>query len=172
MTDLPLTIFAYGSNMCTARLLQRTPSARVMGRARLDGHRLRFNKVGRDKSGKASIVPCDGESCVWGVLWQIHPLDKPDLDAAESLGTGYDEHIIQVRRDDDRLCDAVAYIARKEATDDAATPFAWYRDYIIAGAREHALTADYIASLEGVGTVDDPDPGRTRRNWRVAGIEP
>ena len=39
-------------------------------------------------------------------------------------------------------------------------PFAWYLAHVLAGAREHRLPADYIAAIECLAVVDDPDPLR------------
>ena len=62
--------FAYGSNMSRARLQERVPEARSLGRAQLPGFGLRWNKPGRDDSGKANIVPAEAE-IVWGVLYDF-----------------------------------------------------------------------------------------------------
>ena len=44
--------FAYGSNMPSARLRGRCPSARAIGIAELRGHELRWHKRSKDGSGK------------------------------------------------------------------------------------------------------------------------
>lgn len=44
--------FAYGSNMSLLRLWQRVPSAVRIGVFTLQGHQLRFHKLGKDGSGK------------------------------------------------------------------------------------------------------------------------
>ena len=46
--------FAYGSNMFTRRLKERTPSVAVADTGFVEGHRLAFDKVSRDGSGKAN----------------------------------------------------------------------------------------------------------------------
>ena len=50
--------FAYGSNLSSARMAARVPSARVVARAQLPGHALRFHKVGRDGSAKCDACTC------------------------------------------------------------------------------------------------------------------
>ena len=44
--------FAYGSNLCANRMLERVPSARVIAPARVDDRQLSLGKQGRDGSGK------------------------------------------------------------------------------------------------------------------------
>ena len=51
--------FAYGSNLLTCRLRQRTPSARVVDRAILRQHELRWHKAATDGSGKCDAVPVE-----------------------------------------------------------------------------------------------------------------
>jgi gamma-glutamylcyclotransferase len=48
--------FAYGSNMLSARLRERVPSARPAGTACLPGFSLRWHKVSVDGSGKCNVV--------------------------------------------------------------------------------------------------------------------
>src|SRR5260370_38877209 len=88
--------FAYGSNMLTARLRERVPSATAIGIGQLVGHALRWDKRSwRDGSGK-----CDAEATsrkgdvVWGVVFELDREDKPALDKAEGLGGGYMEKMV------------------------------------------------------------------------------
>ena len=78
--------FAYGSNMSSARLRQRVPAARSLGRAQLAGFRLTWNKPARDGSGKANIVLAEAGS-VWGVLYEFSPSDWTPLDDIEESYT-------------------------------------------------------------------------------------
>lgn len=143
--------FAYGSNMSTARLTARTPSARVVGRGRLPGHALRWHKLGRDGSGKCDVVVAGSESTavVWGVLYRIDCAEKGDLDRIEGLGVGYDEHEVVVSTETGRVA-ARTYRARPDAVDPALRPRRWYKAHVLAGAREHGLPAPYIEMIEGV----------------------
>ncbi len=134
--------FAYGSNMSTKRLCGRIPAAAPVGRARLDGMRLAFNKPGRDRSGKANLVPTPG-SLVWGVLFEIARADWATLDRFE---TGYERVLQRVELPDGRQLDAHAYLWRAATAD--LQPLDWYRAFLLEGAREHGLPDDYIALLE------------------------
>ena len=131
--------FAYGSNLSSARMQRRVPSAQSLGLARLNGYRLTTDKAGRDGTGKANLRVA-AESVVWGVVWQLEHHEWPLLDACER---GY-------ARIDVALAGAApaaqTYLSR-QLTDDPVLALA-YRDIIVAGAREHALPLAWIEALE------------------------
>ncbi len=52
-----LLYFACGSNLHPLRLSLRVPAARFQGALALTGYQLRFNKRGRDGSGKGNLLP-------------------------------------------------------------------------------------------------------------------
>ncbi len=160
--------FAYGSNMPTARIQDRCPSALPLGMAELGGYELRWHKRSRkDGSGKCDIVPTDkGGATVFGVLYRIASDEKSDLDRAEGLGNGYAETEIAVHHGPD-LVTAKAYIATD--TDPTLKPYTWYRALVIAGAKEHGLPADYVARLEAVPADQDPDQKRHDKNMSLIG---
>lgn len=143
--------FAYGSNMATERLRSRAPSAQPLGAARLPRHVLRWHKLGRDGSGKCDAAPAEAEDAVWGVLFAIDCADKPSLDTAEGLGIGYDERVVHVCTANGR-CRAVTYQAKPDRIDTRLRPKPWYKNYVLAGAREHGLPAAYMAQLATVPT--------------------
>ena len=143
--------FGYGSNMSTERLRARVPSARARGRGRLLHHTLRWHKLGRDGSGKCDIEPTDTRNVVWGVLYDVAWSEKPALDAAEGLGTGYFEKEVRIVTDDGE-CLALTYHANPDRIDSALRPRDWYKDHVVRGASEHGLPADYIRKLEQVAT--------------------
>lgn len=162
--------FAYGSNLLLRRLRERVPSARVLGRAQLPGHALRWHKRSRDGSTKCDVVAQIG-SVVWGVVVAIPAAEKPVLDAAEGLGAGYAEHVVEVVPVEPAPADPTpsattiacrAYVATD--VDPIGLPYAWYRALVVAGAREHGLPASYIAALEAQPVQDDPDLARDARH--------
>ena len=151
--------FAYGSNMLTARLRERVPSATAIGIGQLAGHALRWDKRSwGDGSGK-----CDAEATgrqddvVWGVLFELDPDDKPALDKAEGLGAGYMEKTVQILTDAGPVTAVTYYATDKDAS---LRPYHWYKGLVIAGAREHGLPPSYRSRLELVVTVSDPNPAR------------
>ncbi|REJ87350.1 MAG: gamma-glutamylcyclotransferase [Planctomycetota bacterium] len=157
------TYFAYGSNMLTARVTRRTPSAVPVGRARLEGFQLCFHKRGMDGSGKCSIAPAaDRQACVWGVLFEIPRNEHALLDLAESLGAGYIRKSVVVQRAGSTL-PAWTYQAQAGFIDGDLSPFDWYHALVLAGAVEHGLPPGYVEQIEMIASVVDPSPGRTEQ---------
>ena len=162
--------FAYGSNLLLARLSERTPSARRIERGRLSAYRLCWHKRGAlDGSGKCdACLTGDAADMVWGALFEIADIERARLDAAEGLGRGYRDTQVHLETAHGMLT-AFAYVATPDAVDATLAPFGWYRDLVVAGARESGLPARYISTLAAVTTVADPDEERTRRHRRLLG---
>jgi hypothetical protein len=152
-------VFAYGSNLSTFRLRARTPSARPIGVAELHEHELRWHKRGRDGSGKCDVEA--GSGSVWGVVYEIAVAEKPLLDAAEGLHRGYAEREVVVVGAELGTVRASLY----QATDiePSLRPFDWYKAFVLAGAREHALPTAYVERIAAVASRPDPDRARARR---------
>ncbi len=157
--------FAYGSNMLTERLRVRCGSATPLCTAVADGYALAFSKKGRDGSGKATIVSCSGGDRTCGVLFNLDERELPALDRYEGAGSGYDRvpNLLVRARDNDRRPAVTTYIARPDAIDGSLSPFDWYLGLVAAGARQHALPADYIRKVEAVPSVRDPHVMRATR---------
>lgn len=132
--------FAYGSNMDSARLLARVASARPLGAARLPGFAWRCNKRGKDGTGKANLMR-DERAETWGVLYD---LDEEDLALLDRVEGGYDPCRVTVWQGG-AAHPAVTYVSERTTSE---APAAWYLAHILAGAREHALPAAWIARLE------------------------
>jgi len=160
-------IFAYGSNLCMGRLKGRVPSARVVTVASLAGHALRFHKRSRlDGSGKADAYETGRATDeVWGVVYEIDPAEKPDLDKAEGLGAGYDEKTVTLESDDGREIVALAYVATD--IDPDLVPYGWYKAHVVRGARQHGLPEEYVRRIEVQASSDDPKQDRVRRERSV-----
>jgi gamma-glutamylcyclotransferase len=142
--------FAYGSNLCSARLRARLEDVRSVGPARLDDHRLALDKRGHDGSAKANVVPHTGET-VWGVLYTLARAHLPALDRFEG---GYRRVAVRVERQEGGLVDAVTY--RSDRRVEGWLPFDWYHAHLLRGAREHGLPADWIARLEALPFREGP----------------
>ena len=79
--------FAYGSNMLPARLQARCSTARVIGTATAQNFELNFSKLGKDSSGKATLVESAiGGTVTPGVLFEIERIELHHLDQAEGAG--------------------------------------------------------------------------------------
>ena len=151
--------FAYGSNMLTARLHDRCPSARLVGKATVDGYAIEFNKPGRDDSGKATLNrKTDGLST--GVVFEIEEEDLCRLDQAEGSGYRRDDNFV-VHLADGREVLTSCYLARK--TETGLRPYDWYLALVVAGARKHGLEDGYVLQLSQVAfDVDDELNRKTR----------
>lgn len=157
--------FAYGSNMLTRRLRKRTPSAVVIGTGFVEGHRLTFDKVSTDGSGKCNIESTnDRADRVYGVLFSIEMSEARDLDEAEGLGRVYQKSEVRVVSPTGALT-AVAYIA--DNTNPLLLPYDWYKDFVVRGAVEHKLPAVYVRRLQTTGSQRDPNEKRRTRNEAV-----
>lgn len=150
-------VFAYGSNMCSGRLRDYGVSPEGVGRATvLAGHRLLFNKRSEDNSGKANVVSHDGAD-VWGVLYTVSDADLRRLDDGE---IGYRRVPWCVKEPDGTGIEAWVYVAAAPDPDAALRPYTWYKRFLVEGAREHSLPADYIAALERIQADPDLDAHR------------
>ncbi|WP_394176546.1 gamma-glutamylcyclotransferase family protein [Thalassotalea litorea] len=159
--------FAYGSNMSISRLGARVPSAKAIGTCTLAKHDLRFHKASHDGSGK-----CDahftGEDYdkIYGVLFDIDPAEKPNLDWVEGVGKGYDIKEVVITDSSGQKLSAFTYVA----TDIDATmlPYFWYRNHVLIGAKEANLPSSYVdRKISSINAIDDPDLVRNAREFAI-----
>lgn len=152
--------------MSSLRLTDRVPSAGFVSIGKLAAHQLRFHKIGMDGSSK-----CDAEhtGCpnhfVWGAVFEIPVSEKAVLDRYEGLGCGYGEKSVAVRLEKGELVEAATYYALR--TDPGLKPFHWYKEHVLRGARENGLPEDYIAVIESVASIADPDHERHERELSI-----
>ena len=166
-----VTYFAYGSNLLFARLHARCDSVESIGVARLDSHRLHFNKPGGDASGKCGIEPVAEDHYVLGVLYRMHVNEKSVLDRIEGVGHGYIDRPIRVNGENG-IVDCFTYYPTQHGN--GLPPWDWYKAFVLGGAKENGFPEDYIAMIDAVEHRVDPDPDRRRMNLEVltaAGIQ-
>lgn len=163
-----LLYFAYGSNLSTPRLLARVSSARIVTRAQLVRHTLEFHKQGRDGSAKCDAYATErAEDVVHGAVFRLPTADKAILDVHEGLGNGYEQKWVTLLTPNGTTLEALTYYA--SVIDPALRPFDWYRQHVLFGAREQGLPAEYIAGIEAVAAITDPNPARRARELAVYG---
>ena len=162
-----LNYFAYGSNMSIARLHGRTPSAVLQGCCRLNRHDLRFHKRGHDGSSKAdAYFTGDDHDVIHGALFTIERSEKPNLDAAEGLGNGYELKQVMVIDGAGFTIPALTYVATQ--FDVQLKPYSWYLNHVLVGALELGLPEHYIHSkISTVTAVDDGNWMRDREQRRI-----
>jgi gamma-glutamylcyclotransferase (GGCT)/AIG2-like uncharacterized protein YtfP len=151
----PLLYFAYGSNLNPVQMAARCPGHRVLGRASLPGHSLRFRGFGRDWAGAVGTVePAPGQ-VVHGDLFELTPEHYATLDRYEGYdGPGaesnlYDRVEIEAVREDGTKVTCLTYVIRPL---EEGLPSRAYRDAIVAGLRHHGLPAEYIESVASLAT--------------------
>jgi gamma-glutamylcyclotransferase (GGCT)/AIG2-like uncharacterized protein YtfP len=150
--------------MSTARLRERMPSCEPIGTATLPGYALRFHKRSIDKSGKCNAFACGNDSIVIGVLFSFDPSERAKLDEAEGVGNGYEHAMVTVINDKGRRRKVLTYLANPTHIDDTLKPYAWYKDFVLTGGREHGLPPEYIAEyIEAVEAIDDPNKARDQK---------
>ncbi len=150
---------AYGSNLHPRRLRERITSAQLLGACQLVDWSLRFHKRSRDGSGKCNIVN-SGEG-IYVAIYEISAEDKLTLDKIEGLGSGYDEGILNVPGFDD----CVTYLASDTYIDDTLAPYDWYREMVLVGCRALKFPESYIATIEGIQVLRDPNVKRRADRW-------
>ncbi len=165
---MPVTYFAYGSNMASYRLLFRIPGALPIDTAMLAKHRLRFRKSDNGESGKCDIdMTGNLADRVHGVVYQISAVEKEVLDRHEGLGTGYSEKQIELTTNSGQSLSAFTYYAL--IIDESLVPYHWYKEHVLRGAMEHGLPADYINPIRQMQSKIDPDYIRSERELAIYG---
>jgi gamma-glutamylcyclotransferase len=156
--------FAYGSNMCSSRLRARVPSAVHDQNAALYNFALKFHKRSSDGSAKCDAFHTGNQADkVYGVVFEIDDSEKTDLDEYEGRGRGYDQITIRAHTDSG-VMEMFTYVAAENAIDDSLEPYSWYRDFVLAGAIEHALPDFYVRRIRDVKTKEDRNKDRDKRN--------
>ncbi|MBY3115645.1 gamma-glutamylcyclotransferase family protein [Rhizobium laguerreae] len=156
--------FAYGSNMLTERLQSRCASAKARQVVCTDNWVLTFAKKSQDGSGKATVSAATGAR-VFGVLFDLDESELPELDRFEGVGKGYDRRVDFVVHTAafQGPISVVTYIGNPSYIDINLKPFDWYLNLVVAGARQHALPAEYVSVLENTPSRTDPKADRQSR---------
>ncbi len=142
--------------MSTPRIRRRVESATVVSTARLIHHTLRFHKKSIDGSAKCGIENTNNPAdIVHGVVFEILASDKRILDRYEGLGHGYEEKQVSLILPHGGAVDARTYYATH--IDTSLMPYHWYKEHVLRGACEHSLPTAYIAAIEAVTSIADPD---------------
>ncbi len=139
---MKIRYFAFGSNMRTSRLEARLDGVRCLGPGSVRDWVFACNKSGLDGSAKANLLPQTGATA-WGVIYELPAAELARLDYIEG---GYQRISIQV--DDTRSQRVACQTYVSDRLTDDPTPFDWYKQLLVTGAREHHLPPPYVALLE------------------------
>ena len=158
--------FAYGSNMSSERFRQRVPSGERHSVAVLHNHALAFHKLGVDGSAKCDVVDTGHPgSRVYGVVYTFDEEHLPQLDLAEGNGYGYQRREVEVDVGSGTLIQAECYFATHVIA--GLMPYGWYREHVLAGARQACLPPWYIDDIAAIPCQADPDQCRHARELSV-----
>lgn len=147
---MPISYFAYGSNLDPEQMQRRCPGHRVVGAGFLRGHRLRFQGEGVDWGGAVATIVPDASETVWGVIFELSEDDLRRLDEYEGPEL-YDRRDFDVRLADGGAVRATAYVMRRRPE---GKPSKMYLNAITRGARSHGLPTDYVDRLASHPTGD------------------
>lgn len=160
-----MLIFCYGSNMCMERIGDRIPGARILHKALLRHHILKFHKAGKDGSGKADVhFTGNKNDHVWGSLIEVDKKEKKKLDTCEGLGKGYEEKEVILTSESGEV-KAWTYFAL--SINPGLKPFEWYKLFVLRGAIQHKLPSYHINRIREVQAVKDHNTLRREKNLKL-----
>lgn len=163
---MKINYFAFGSNLSSARLLERIPEASKHCVAVLAKHRLCWHKKGQDLSGKCDIVfTGNPEDTVYGVVYMMTHAEKLELDVYEGAGIGYERREIQVTALHGDVIEVFTYYALE--IDQRRQPYHWYKEHVMRGALEHGLPPHYVEHIRATPSIDDHDAQRHHREISI-----
>ena len=141
-----MNYIAYGSNMSSAYIRDYCPSAKFIMRIFFPNYRLEFRRFSTDlQGGISSIIEAPGE-LIHGVLYDIDEAEIEALDVLENVPEGiYLRETFLVLGEDGSWHHGDLY--RVAHPDGPYKPAKQYVDWMIAGAKEHHIDADYTAKL-------------------------
>jgi gamma-glutamylcyclotransferase (GGCT)/AIG2-like uncharacterized protein YtfP len=123
--------FAYGSNMNSARMLERVGKFSIIGRGVLSDFKLVFNKKAHGKVGEAyaNVMPSPGES-VEGIVYQFDEIQK--LDKHEGYPNHYDRKLMKISIGGEST-EAWVYFAREDRIAEGLLPSKEYLEHLLQG---------------------------------------
>ena len=141
-----MNYIAYGSNMSTAYIRDYCPSAKFIQRIFIPNFHLEFRRFSTDlQGGICSIIEAPGE-LIHGVLYDIDPAEIEALDILENVPEGiYKRETFLVLGEDGNWHQGDLY--RVANPSGPYTPAKQYLDWLIAGAKEHQIDAEYTAKF-------------------------
>lgn len=154
---------AYGSNLHPFRLAMRVPSAKPIGVVEMLGYALAFHKRSIDGSGKCLVYTERKDQKMYGVLYEFDAQDKARLATLEGVGKGYHEQLVQFTLNEVQYTPHL-YVAQSTHIDPTLAPYHWYKNLVLAGAKYHNFPTEYIAAIQAMPSMADPNPSRTKEN--------
>ena len=153
---------AYGFNLHPIRLSERIPSAKLLGKAILEGKALRFHKRSKDGSAKCNIVD-EKKQRVYVAMYEIDESEKSALDNTEGAGYGYRCEEVKVLG----FGKCITYIAEDSHIDDSLKPYTWYKEMLLVGCEKLEIPKAYIEHIRCVDANEDLDQQRQAKNMEL-----
>ncbi len=161
---ITLSYLAYGSNLHPRRLIERIPSAKLVGVTEISGYELTFHKRSKDGSGKCNLAESgEADSSAFCAIYEIDAEEKPALDKAEGKGFGYLETQMSVKHNEAEYA-CFSYLAQRSHIVGHLKPYHWYKEMVVLGAWYLELPNHYIQTILSIQSEQDPDTERRRMN--------
>jgi gamma-glutamylcyclotransferase len=165
--------FAYGSALSKRHIgewaAEHGVDARLFAQglpAVLRGYRLTFDVESRFWGGRVADLVEDKNGTVHGVLFDIPVPAKEAVLRKEGVPTGLSEEIDVTVSAEGKSVAAKAFVARAEKRSEPGPASGRLLAYLVEGARERGLPAEWIEHLESV-TAEAPQPPPGRIGFRV-----
>ena len=159
--------FAYGSNLHPMRLMQRVPSAELIGVTEHPNHKLTFHKKSSDDSSKCNMFNSGNESdLIYGAIYKLKHEHKNELDKFEGKGFGYIDNQITLNHNGNEYT-CFTYLAQQSHIVDNLKPYHWYKKLVILGAQYLEFPGSYISLIEEVQSMEDPDLTRRKEKEKL-----
>jgi hypothetical protein len=147
-----LPYFVYGPNMNHEQMLALGVKPKVIAIAKLPDHQLAFFGYSVVWDGaEETVIPAPGQD-VWGVVYELNSSDRNRLDDAQETpldGSGAYFHFpAKVTDREGKVHDVVLY--KKAKLGNPQIPSQEYLNFIVQGATERELPADYVEKLRGM----------------------
>ena len=152
--------FAYGSNLHPMRLMERVPSAELVGVAKHPKYALTFHKRSNDGSSKCNMFNLKS-GLVYGAIYKLHLDDKNELDRFEGKGYGCIDNQISLQHNKAEYT-CFTYLARQSHIVGDLKPYHWYKKLVILGAQYLQFPDTYLSSIQAIESIDDPDAIRRK----------
>lgn len=143
--------FAYGSNMDKERMVERKINFTSRKFAKLENHKLVFNKKAKDGNFcYANLEISDGDF-VEGIIYEFPDDEILNLDKAEGFPKHYDKVKIIVNDEDNNPINVLTYIAQSSKVVNGLLPTSAYLNHLLAG--KDILTPEYFKTLQNTKTI-------------------
>ena len=163
-----LYCFAYGSDMNSKQIRERCSNPKAIAVAKLPDHRIAFFDYAKHWDSALETVVEEPGHDVWGVIYALSSDDRQSLDVwkdARLDGAGAYFHY-PVSLTDTAGVTRIVLFYKKDRMGDPQLPSQEYLNFIIEGAVENQLPAEYIEELRQIESKPAAYPVPARKTGR------